>query len=384
MITTETRRGIVALMVAHCAGMLDLVALPLWVGTLIAQYRFDPQQAGGLATLFLIGASLASLIFAPRLIRHVPRKMATSGFAIAAAMFALASQSASFPVLAALHLIGGLAAGTALSFTHGTIGHSANPHRLFAIVGFALGLFGIIFLGGTPGIVAQFGGPALFIVFAIVMAVAAFLGLIWFPRNVRMDADPSGKGGNAPHAPLPRAVWFMIASIALMCMAQAMTLSFYERIGMAREFGAENVTKALILYGVVTLFPAPLAALLEKRLPAVVVISIFPVFQAVFSLIVTHTGSYPLYAISGAMMAFTIIFVHTYAFGLLARLDPSGRAVAGTPAMLMIGSAIAPFIGGTLAKFVGFEAIGYAVAVLVALELLMFNWARILVARHHS
>ncbi len=53
-------------MFAHCAGMVDLVALPVWVGALIAQYRFSPAQAGGLATLFLVGAVLSSLFFAPR------------------------------------------------------------------------------------------------------------------------------------------------------------------------------------------------------------------------------------------------------------------------------------------------------------------------------
>ena len=64
--STESWRGRIALMVAHCAGMVDLVALPVWVGALIAQYRFTPPQAGGLATLFLVGAVLSSLFFAPR------------------------------------------------------------------------------------------------------------------------------------------------------------------------------------------------------------------------------------------------------------------------------------------------------------------------------
>ena len=50
--------GHVALMVAHCAGMVDLVALPVWVGTLIQHFKLDPQQAGGLATLFLIASTI--------------------------------------------------------------------------------------------------------------------------------------------------------------------------------------------------------------------------------------------------------------------------------------------------------------------------------------
>ena len=39
MITTNSLRGRVALMVGHCAGMVDLVALPVWVGTLISGPR---------------------------------------------------------------------------------------------------------------------------------------------------------------------------------------------------------------------------------------------------------------------------------------------------------------------------------------------------------
>jgi predicted MFS family arabinose efflux permease len=159
-------------------------------------------------------------------------------------------------------------------------------------------------------------------------------------------------------------------------MTQAMTLSFYERIGMSRGFGRDLVTLALVIYGVVTLFPAPLAGLLEKRLKATTVISVVPVMQAVFAMIVTHTGSYSWFVASGALMAFTILFTHTYAFGLLARLDPTGRAVAGTPAMLMVGAAIAPFLGGTLVRFIGFSAIGYAAIALVAIELLLFNLTR--------
>lgn len=371
--TTESRRGIAALMVAHCAGMLDLVALPVWVGTLVAGYGFDAQQAGGLATLFLVGASVASVWLAPRFTRVNAKWMAVIGFALATLAFVLCVAHADFLLLAILHGLGGLAAGTALSATHGTMGHAANPHRVFAWAGLAIGLFGILFMGATPGIVERFGAPALFVVFAVVMGVAALACVAGFPRSTRVL---SGELAGAPLPPLRRAVWFVIGAVALLAMTQAMTLSFYERIGMARGFGRELVTLALVIYGVVTLFPAPLAGLLEKRVAATTVICTVPALQAVFALAITQTLDYAVYAASGAMMAFTIIFTHTFAFGLLARMDPTGRAVAATPAMLMVGAAIAPFLGGTLVKFVGFEAIGYAAVLLVAVELLLFNLAR--------
>ena len=79
MIRTESARGRAALMVAHCAGMVDLVALPVWVGTLIGRYGLDPQQAGLLATLFLGGAVVASVLLAPQFHRLPGRLVATLG-----------------------------------------------------------------------------------------------------------------------------------------------------------------------------------------------------------------------------------------------------------------------------------------------------------------
>ena len=67
-----------------------------------------------------------------------------------------------------------------------------------------------------------------------------------------------------------------------------------------------------------------------------------------------------------------MIFTHTFAFGLLARLDLSGRAVAATPAMIMIGPAIGPILGGTLVKGVGYSGLGVAAVVVDAVALLMF------------
>ena len=74
------------------------------------------------------------------------------------------------------------------------------------------------------------------------------------------------------------------------------------------------------------------------------------------------------YAFGAAFLAAVMIFTHTFAFGLLARLDDSGRALTGTPAMLMVGSAIGPFFGGTLVNSFGYEALAIAAACLAAVE----------------
>ncbi|GIL01867.1 MAG: MFS transporter [Alphaproteobacteria bacterium] len=373
MTTTEKWPGRIALMVAHCAGMVDLVALPVWVGTLISAYKFDPQQAGALATLFLAGAVIASLFFAPRFNRINARMAATVGFVASALAFGLASLQTGFAMMAICHAVAGLSAGTALSFTHGTIGRSANPHRMFAIVGLALGIFAIVFLGATPNIVAAVGGAALFRIFAGVMALAAIVAALLFPAPARAQ----GVDFDIVHPRLSRAVWAGVFGVSLMALNQAMVFSFFERIGADRGYGVELVTAVLIALGFVNLFPAPLAAILEKRLSAEKVVLAGPVAQAALALVITMVAVFPAYAGAGAVYVAVMIFTHTFAFGLLSRLDASGRALAATPAMLMAGAAIGPILGGTLVKSSGYPAIGVAVCIIAVGAVALFSQARL-------
>jgi predicted MFS family arabinose efflux permease len=67
-----------------------------------------------------------------------------------------------------------------------------------------------------------------------------------------------------------------------------------------------------------------------------------------------------------------MIFTHTFAFGLLARLDVTGRATAATPAMIMVGAALGPVLGGTLVKAVGYGGLGLAALLVDALAVWLF------------
>lgn len=372
-ITTASMRGRIALMAGHCAGMVDLVALPVWVGTLIAVYRLDPQQAGLLATLFLAGAVLASVLLAPRLDRLNGRWVATLGFGAAALGFAFASTTMQFSQLAWAHGLSGIAAGAALSVTHGTIARSSRPHRLFALVGVALGVFAVVFLGVTTPLVAKLGGPVLFQVFAAVMAVGALIAALAFPVPDAPEGQPLLASSAPAVGPIPAAVWFGIAGIACMGLVQSMTFSFLERVGSDRGFGLQAVTGVLIALGIVNLFPAGLAALLERRWSARAVVVTGPVLQAALVVVIMNSAQFAPYAGAASVFAAVMIFTHTFAFGLLAQLDRSGRALAATPAMLMAGAAIGPILGGTLVKALGYGSLGGAALLIGTVAVFCFS-----------
>lgn len=373
----EPWRGRIALMVAHCAGMVDLVALPVWMGALIARYGLPPQQAGTLVTLFLLGAVGSSLFCAPRFRRLRTRAVAAGGFAVAALAFAGVAATSDYAAMAGLHLLAGVAAGSALSVTHGTVGLSANPHRMFALCGLALGVFAIVFLGAMPEIVAVNGGPALFVAMAAIMLAAAATSALLFPghrdRTASVDGANDARVGSGTEAPpISGAVWLAALGIGCMGLVQAMMFSFLERIGADRGYSATAVTGVLIALGVVNLFPAPLAALLEKRSPARYVVLAGPVVQALLALTIAHSSSFASYAGAASVFAAVMIFTHTFAFGLVAQLDPGGRALSATPAMLMVGAAIGPVLGGTLVQHAGYAMLGTTALMIATIAVLCF------------
>ena len=383
MTTTQSFGGKAVLTLAHVAGMVDMVALPVWIGTLVQHYRYNAQQAGITVTLFLLGVLVASLFVSPAFNRLPRKPMAAGGFALAAVAFFFAARQPvaadSFAALAMLHVAAGLGVGSALSFTHGSIGRSANPHRLFAVANVALGVFAVFFLGGVPQLVQAVGAASLFWVCSAVMLVAAVVTALAFPA---LPADVANLR-SAPQAMLriPSAAWIMAGVVVCLTLNQAMVFSFIERIGSDRGFGVDRVNGVLIALGLVNLTPGVLAALLQKRLSPLTVGMLGPIGQALLALVIVNASGFVPYALATCLYTFMIIFTHAFLFGLLAQLDPSGRAVAATPAMMMVGSCIGPALAGGLVHGIGYGAIGVAACVVAAVAVVAMLQVRRRVAQ---
>jgi predicted MFS family arabinose efflux permease len=366
--------NIFALLLGHCAGMLDLVGLPVWVGVnLIGFYKFDPQKAGLLATVYLFSAVCASIVLAPRFGRVSAKTVTVLGYTVAALAFVGLALFAGhdYPTMLMLHAIGGLGAGAALTKVDGTIGRSDNPHRMFAYAGVSMAAFGILVLGSGPVIVGKAGGTVLWLVFAAVMGLAALVALLAFPQLPAAREPVQGTSGR-----ISREVWFGIIGMSVLCMAHSMLFPFVERMGIERGYTVAAVATVLMSIGFANLLPSPLAALLEKRLRPERAIVWGTLLHVGVVLLVTQVHRFEVYAPMVAILTTPLLFVHTFLFGLIARLDPSGRAVAATPAMLMLGSAIGPALGGTLLMATGYAGLGIGVAAGGLMAALFFSQVR--------
>jgi predicted MFS family arabinose efflux permease len=358
--TSVTMGGYITLMLAHCVGLVDLIALPLWVGVLIERYHFDPQQAGGVITLFLIGVMVASIVIAPMFSRMNVKMLTPVGFLLAGILFGACASVRAFGSILVLHFLSGLCIGTSLSLTHGTMGRTPNPHRLFGISMASMGFFGLVFLI-TAGFVLKSNLPgALFYLFVCIMLIGVVATTIAFPVLTNIGAGSKVK---REHPPIPKVVWLGIAGVVCINLSNAMVFSFIERIGVARGISQGEVVALLAIVGLVNVAAAMIAATFERRFNPRAVLFIGPVLQGICAAGVTLSSSVPAYFAFGLFFVPSMVFTHTFIFGILAKLDPSGRAVAANPAMVMLGAAVGPIVSGTLTKVIGFHGIGYAVLI---------------------
>ena len=209
------------------------------------------------------------------------------------------------------------------------------------------------------------------------MALGSLVALVGFPAVV---AAPSGKAGEPAVASgklrIPAAAWLAAGVVVCLTLNQAMVFSFIERIGTDRGFGIDRINGVLIALGLVNLIPGALAAVLQKRVSPLTVGLLGPIGQAVLALVIVNSTSFVPYAVATCLYTFMVIFTHAFLFGLLARLDPSGRAVAGTPAMMMVGSCIGPGLAGALVHGVGYPAVGAAACVVAAMAVLAMTQVR--------
>lgn len=359
-----------ALIVGQMCGAVDIAALPVWVGTLIAGFGMSPAQAGGLATVFLGVAVLTSIVIAPRFHKVNPRALAPLGFWITTAGFVGLTQVSGFMPYLLLHAVGGVGVGMALSSVSGTMGHVSNPHKCFALGGFGIGVAAIIYIVVATQLIMTFGPDMLWWTFAGVMAFGAIVTTLLFP-NFRSERQATERP-----EPFTRTVWLAIGGLMAMGVNFGMLISFAERAGVEGGYGEEAVQLALISMAFLAILPPVLAGVLQHRIAALKMAMCMCFTQAAVGVWLMTATSYPWYFGALLLMPFSFAIANTFIFGLLARTETTGRATAATPVIVMGGSAIGPFLGGVIVQIAGFAAVGYVAIVIGCIALFLFYNAR--------
>jgi predicted MFS family arabinose efflux permease len=368
----DTKQGWTALSIIQCACMIDLAAIPLWVGTLMESFSFDARQAGALVSLYIAAAVVGGLATAPLFSRmRSGRIIATVGLALAAICFFGLTQASGFAEMAVLHALAGLSVGPALAVTEGTIGRSSNPHRLFALTAVSLSLTAAGFLAIMPSFIRDMGGIFFFQVICAILALGSLTALLLFPGSGSAPA-PRDKSDTAK-LKVPASAWAGVAGLFFMSLIYSMTMSFVERVGDFREYAPAFITTVISVMAFIKLFPAAIAGVLEHKIKPKTVLLAMPVVQATCCMAIFAVPSPVVYAVAACAFIGTLIFSHVFAFGLISRIDLSGRSVAASPSVMLAGSAVGPILGGTVISAAGYSAVGFIGPIVGVLALIAFR-----------
>ena len=79
---------------------------------------------------------------------------------------------------------------------------------------------------------------------------------------------------------------------------------------------------------------------------------------------------------AASLYVFMVIFTHNVLFGLVTRLDASGRAAAATPAMMMVDACIGPALGGAVVQGLGYPGPGWVACGIAAVAVLGMTQVR--------
>ncbi|WP_407158521.1 hypothetical protein [Bradyrhizobium sp. STM 3557] len=157
----------------------------------------------------------------------------------------------------------------------------------------------------------------IFRIFALTMAIACVVATLLFPSVSANDDGIKDSTG------FTRPVWLAIIGLMAMALVQAIIFSFLERMGAHRGFAPGQIQGVFVVMGLLAILPTLLAALLEKSVSPITVGIVDALAQGIIAIIISCSTGVP-YAAAVAF-PFVMLFTHTFIFGHLAQIEPTGR-----------------------------------------------------------
>jgi predicted MFS family arabinose efflux permease len=339
--------------------------LPFLVGSLMDGIGLDARRAGLLASTEMGAMAAGALAVAPR-IGHLSRKALAIGASAALLLLHGASAlSDGFGQLLLLRALAGLAEGCLYAVTAAAVAASIAPTRVYARVeaGGTL-LWAVLFLI-VPRAVALWQQRGAFgALFVITLCCLPLLS--WLPAHPPEEVRAEGTG---------RKLWSpsvlaVVCTGAILYISENSLWAFTERIGTSTGMSGRSVGIVLSLTNLLLVLGALFVSRLHLRwgrsLPLGVGIAVFGASLAV----VACARSPAQYVAGHAALAIVFVFQWIYLQGLSAALDPTGRVAAMLAGAILVGGALGPSVGGQLAVWGGYPAIG-AFALLAAVSALL-------------
>lgn len=348
------------------AGFFYINIMSALVDGLVTSWGFDNAQAGTVASANIYGASAGALI-ATLLVRHVrwrPTLAVLLGIVLALDLLSISVREPT--PLTALRTVHGLIAGMAVGVSYSVMARTSSPDRAFGMLLFVqFGLAGLALMV-LPPLVPTHGARLLFIVLAAFSALA----IASLPLLPRFDATQVQTAASRIRL-APAARWTAALALLAMFLFQGgnMALSAFiiglgERFGLTRDFVSHTLGWATWIGMLGSVLIIIMGTPRRRTRPLVIAFAVALVGTAAFF----RSDLRSVFFIANAGTAIVWSFVIPLLFGILSRLDPSGRLATLAGFVSKMGLASGPLLAGWVLRGGGDHALITASVLILALS----------------
>jgi predicted MFS family arabinose efflux permease len=353
-----------AALAASFAGISVTYLLPFLVGSLMDGIGLDARRAGVLTSVEMGAMASGALLVAPRIGRLSRKALALGTGAALLVLNGCSAAQDSFVQLLFLRALAGLAEGCLFAVSTAAVAASVAPTRGYAWVEAAgtllwTGLFLIV-----PQAVALWQQRGAFgTLFVITLCCAPLFYCL--PAHPPREVE-AGDAGWTLWTPSTLAI---VCTGALLYLSESSLWAFTERIGGSVGLSGGAVGGVLGMTNLIFVLAALCVSRLHLRwgraLPLGVGIAGFGA-----SLLLIASARSPLQYVAGhTALAIAFAFQWIYLQGLAAAMDPAGRVAAALAGATLVGGALGPAVGGQLAWWGGYPALGALALAAAALAL---------------
>jgi predicted MFS family arabinose efflux permease len=335
---------------ASTVGGLPFNLLPVMLGSLADSFELDAQAAGFMGSTCFSGYLLGTLgapLWMNRLNWRVLTVISAAGTAF---FFALSAVVSSLPVLYATWALIGFFAATMTCLGMRILSDLPNKVRAFGVrQGVELSVTAAVLFALPPLVIAHFKYPGAALTLAAVVVVLG-ISAFWVPQGPPTAvALPGVQPVDSLGGAMPAESWRALVVFFLFLAGNIGLWAFLERMGASLQVtpGEMGLVFAVLkLLGGVAAFSV--AAVGERLAPVRSAWVVLVAVGAGLAFLAISTG-FVGFALGAWMWEFAFTCGCVFQTVVIARSDPSGRAVTLVPAAFALSSMVGPGVAGQLA-----------------------------------
>ncbi|MBU2979995.1 MFS transporter [Alteromonas sp. C1M14] len=364
-----TPKAIAALIACHVAGLVFLPAMPLVMGAFVSDFAANSHWLGRIASLQLLTTACGALCFSVMAGRFDCRKLVL--FAISTEIILNIATANANGVVALLTLRGlsGFAQGTLLAAAGAGAALTTRTEKTFAWYNIALATFAVIVLICGATVVPRYGNAGVFGLIVCVDVLTLLVVLKQFPSFRLTSKHPTSffKGVTT----IPGALQVLFA-LGLFGVALSGTQTFMERLGFFHGSTLDVMALALACgWCIAVASPFLLLLYCSRARTSFWLLSAAYGTIALLALALSFAPTAAIFLVAMALFTPVIMFIEPLQFGVLGRLDDSGRLAALGPAAISVGCGAGPLLTSMVVNNFSLVGVGLFAGLLFLLSFIL-------------